>query len=355
MLEFIFHIFVSSVSSLPIFGTSRLHISCFRVPSSEETSTFQFLLFPPRWKLPCPQQLRLVLSHLSNRIDDTNPLLPYKYWDLLYGMNCLKQRFRIKRISNEVNGSVPFSSLQDSTTQNTTTYVDREIRRTIPFPNLFPRKSKVLVWISSRSPWLSASEMQFWSSFTHRLSKSTSSPSNPTTSWKDECTHPEIFKLAFPSSFCCSWTLFHPTNTEDGVNVDTNCCLRTFDCLIVDQYRSRPWWWWSPSFSHSECSLSNFWVMLNTFSIFSNLVFLKISEFVLKIWSKMNGGCHRRRHAQSPKQYNCSVCFFFFLNVASIAEPHHFFCKHWKSHVSMIRESNVLQFWWSWHSSSTSH
>ena len=42
--------------------------------------------------------------------------------DLVHGVNCLKQEFRIQRVSIEVNGTFTSSLLQDPTTQSTGTF-----------------------------------------------------------------------------------------------------------------------------------------------------------------------------------------------------------------------------------------
>ena len=98
-------------------------------------------------------------------ICQTEMIKPIRHWrmdtDLVHGMNCLKQKFRIHSVSIEVNSTSISFLLQDPTTQSTgcceekmtsfwivvpfcwlcdpTVLVDRESRHTMSFPNLDPR------------------------------------------------------------------------------------------------------------------------------------------------------------------------------------------------------------------------
>ena len=256
--------------------------------------------------------------------------------DLIHGKNCLKQEFRIHSISIEVNGTFPSSSLQDSTTQSAGTCEDGmtcflnllyhyvgcsiplsllivKILRTISLPNLDPWMSNVMVRISSRNPWRS---LRSRCNCDHRFST--------------EClwTFSNLSDGMFFSSmsFWICWRKVNVVNPWkiftriqlllhrfqqhlDMVNIpwDLQLVLSIFFLLLpelvpVDQHMERcqrrhkllPSPIWSldrwpksisammakniPGISHSE-RLRNvlwwvFWLTLNTFSMFSNLVFL---------------------------------------------------------------------------------
>ena len=86
-------------------------------------------------------------------------------------------------------------------------------------------------------------------------------------------------------SFCCSWTVFHLSNTWNGISADTYFCLRPFDRLITGWYRTRQGKMNIPDITN-----------LNKLSISS--IFCVLVDFTIRyrIGPKMDGGFHRRSH-----------------------------------------------------------
>ena len=120
-----------------------------------------------------------------------------------------------------------------------------------------------MIGSSKSSGWMFLSSRSFWISCRKSLEKSLESNcfSINSHSFLIWWIHPEIFNLAFPSSACDSWLLFHPTNTCNKISVDTSFCIRPFGGLIVDQ--CCPWWWWLFQVSHIQNFLIFFYSFLS--------------------------------------------------------------------------------------------
>ena len=298
-------------------SSKRFLASCCQMPLSEEIPRVVLLQVVPTCS--CPQINWIVPSlHLSSRIDygsvDT---------ELIYGMNCLEQEFCVCWISVEVNGGFTFLLLLDSTTQGTDT---QSFRIAVPFLSAVQVHCPFWAWFelpyhfssepghknvqcpaekeprcvilgvfrhlkhnshhscSTQCHWTFAWR---WSGLWTPLAGFSASPSllgffKNWQWWKswEICTlevscsstdtncilvgriQPESFHLTFPS-FYCIWSVFHLSNTKNGISVDTYFCLCPLEGLIIGWYRSRPRRWWTQQALHIQ----------NFFRMFSHQLF----------------------------------------------------------------------------------
>ena len=111
--------------SFPILGSSRILASCFQVPSSEKDTNIS------------TSSVSIMVNFLSPGIAtrsffficQTELITPIRYscidTELIHRMNCLKQEFRVHRVSIEVKSISTFLLLQDPTIQCTGTFEHR--------------------------------------------------------------------------------------------------------------------------------------------------------------------------------------------------------------------------------------